>query len=161
MGGKISVESEEGVGTIFTFDIPYEPCFIVQVDDEKNSKKLTGKTILIAEDDHFNNLYLQEMFKEWPLDVLWAENGEEAVSLYKSNPEVSLILMDIRMPVMNGIEAANEIRSFNPAIKIIAQTAYTMANDKEKYIENGFIDYIPKPIQKEELFAMIVKWIDD
>ena len=158
LGGTISVESEEGKGTVFTFDIPYEPCIVDEEGPEMKTDILRGKTILVAEDDEFNNMYLREMLKELPVEVLWAENGEEAVELFQKHKHVSLVLMDIRMPVLNGIEAAQEILSMNPDSRIIAQTAYAMAKDKKKYAENGFVDYITKPIQKEDLFKMILKW---
>ena len=161
LGGTLAVESEEGAGTEFSFSIPLEPCGEVQVSPRQKMKKLEGQTLLIAEDDEFNNLYLKELFKEIPVHVLWAENGEEAVHLFNNNPDISLVLMDIRMPVMNGLEAARRILKTNPRMKIVAQTAYAMDGDKEKYTKNGFAGYIAKPLQKEELLEAIYKWLDE
>ncbi len=162
MGGEISVNSTEGKGTIFEFYIPYE-----KSEDESgptieeakmDMEDFKGKTILIAEDDPINLILYQEALKETPATLLIANNGEEAVEIVANNPNIDIILMDIRMPLIDGIEAAQIILKASPKMKIIAQTAYAMANDKSKYLNLGFVDYFPKPIDIAELPKMLSRW---
>ena len=118
-----------------------------------------NKKILVAEDDQINKIYLQEVFKSLPSEIIWANNGKEAIELYKRHKDVSLILLDIQMPYMNGFEVAKKILEQKPESKIIAQTAYAMESDKNQCLEHGFIDYIAKPIKKQELIQMMAKWL--
>ena len=117
----------------------------------------TGKTIIIAEDNEINYFLLHEVLSETNAILLWAKNGEEAISLFENN-EVDLILMDIKMPVMNGYEATKILKSKYKVI-IIAQTAHAMANDEQKSLEAGCDAYITKPIEQELLLHTINKYI--
>ncbi len=164
LGGEIRVESEEGKGSIFSFDIPY-----LLAENQNAIKKeigkaeveaFNGKRILIAEDDLINKLYLEELLDDLSLDVLWASDGVETVEKFMNNQDISLVLMDIRMPLLDGYKAAKQILEHKPDAKIIAQTAYAMASDREKCIKNGFIDYVSKPIKKGALLDLISKWIN-
>ncbi len=165
LGGTISAYSEEGKGSVFTVELPY-----VSVDEDGESSVLnTGneldleifreKQILIAEDDRINKFYLKEIFKDIPFKLFWAKDGFEAIEAVEKNPSLSLILMDIRMPKLDGFGAAKEILKMAPNSKIIAQTAYAMADERERIINNGFVDYIAKPLQKEKLLRVIARWI--
>ena len=159
LGGKIEVESEEGKGSTFNFFIPFQPA-------ESHARKTVAtslskgepggkKLILIAEDDEISNILLEEIFAEGDFKLLHTVTGEDAVKACKEHSDIDLILMDIRMPGMNGIEATQQIRKFNKKVSILAQTAYAMPGDKENALEAGCNDYISKPIDKQLLLAKI------
>ncbi|MFV0553762.1 MAG: response regulator [Mangrovibacterium sp.] len=111
--------------------------------------------ILIAEDVDSNFLYLKAVLKKIDAEVIWAKTGLEAVEVVGSNSNIDLILMDMMMPEMNGYEAASIIKQSNPNIKIIAQTAFAMSDDREKTLHCGCDEYIAKPIRSGELLALI------
>ena len=97
------------------------------------------------------------MVQMFSKELLHAQNGIDAVDACRNNPDIDLILMDIKMPEMNGYEATRQIRKFNKDVIIIAQTAFGLSSDREKAIESGCNDYISKPINKTELLALIQK----
>jgi len=117
---------------------------------------LRDKTILIAEDEEVNIEYFKALFSILPIKTIFVTNGKMAIEKVNSGEKIDIILMDIRMPIMNGMDAAKEIFKKHPKTKIIAQTAYAMSNDKAKFLNSGFIDYIPKPLDKEELIKKLV-----
>ena len=117
------------------------------------------KTILIAEDEEFNFLYLKTILSSHNFNLLRAHNGKEAVRICKSNSEIDLILMDIKMPVMNGFEATSKIKKSRPDVPIIAQTAYSTKNDRNKAYESGCSDFISKPFTQEDLLEKIKTYI--
>jgi PAS domain S-box-containing protein len=163
LGGEIKVASTLGKGSTFEFFLPYKQLDKKQnIDVEEkgvNFDKFNGKSILIAEDDLISQDLYQETFKEFPAKMLYAYNGKEAVDIIAEKPDIDLILMDIRMPIMDGIEATKRILKQNPKIKIIAQTAHAMTNDKHRFLEMGFVDHLPKPIDMDELIVKISKWL--
>jgi len=106
-----------------------------------------------------NRLYLQEALKNLSLELLWASNGAEAVDLFVHEPRVDLVLMDIRMPVKDGFSAAREMLAHDPGAVLIAQTAQAMASDREKCLNQGFADYIAKPLRKDQLLRLIARWL--
>ena len=113
--------------------------------------------ILIAEDDEGMLFLLSETVEEISNNLLIAKNGVEAVEICSKNPDLDLILMDIRMHKMDGYEATTEIRKFNKDVVIIAQTAFAFPTDKEKALEIGCNDYVSKPIDDDLLFTLIQK----
>ena len=117
--------------------------------------KSKNKTILIAEDDEFNFLYLQTILSNENFNLLKANNGKDAVQIYKSNPQIDLILMDIKMPIMNGFEATKKIKELSPDLPIIAQTACSTQNDRNKAFESGCSDFISKPFSSADLLEKI------
>jgi len=115
----------------------------------------SGKTILVAEDIESNFLLLETVLKRYGARVIRAENGENAITLLQKHPETDLILMDIHMPGIGGLEATRQIRQFNPDIIIIAQTAYAMIHDRNEILSSGCTDYIAKPIRIPALVEML------
>ena len=116
------------------------------------------KVFLIAEDDKYNFRIIEELLRITNVTIIHAWNGKEVLEKIRTIKNIDLILMDIRMPVMNGLIATKEIRKFLPGITIIAQTAYANEEDKKLCIVAGCNDYIAKPIKKEELKTMIRKY---
>ncbi len=114
-----------------------------------------GRVILIVEDDDVSLEFLKELFEPYHVKILAASDGFGAIALCKSEPLLDLVLMDVQLPVMNGKEAMKEIKKIRPGLPIIAQTAFAMSGDKEKYIHDGFDDYISKPINVQELLTTI------
>lgn len=120
-------------------------------------------TVLIAEDEEINFIYFNTMFKYAKtrnFEIIHAKNGEEVVKICKENESIDIILMDIRMPLMNGYDATMEIRKFNSVIPIIAQTAFAREDDKRRALESGCNDYIAKPVKKDVLLEMIEKLLN-
>ena len=115
-----------------------------------------NRVLLITEDEEINFYYLKTLLKKTEATIIRAKNGKEAVDIiaeYKGH--IDLILMDLNMPVMDGYEAMRIIKSRHPGIPIIAQTAYTLNNDRMKCLNAGFNDYIAKPINRVALFRMV------
>jgi CheY-like chemotaxis protein len=116
--------------------------------------------ILVAEDDETNFYYLNALItRETGIKVLHASNGREAIELFKANPDIKLILMDIKMPEIDGFEATRQIKLINPNVNIIAITAYAMSGDEERIIAAGYDGYLSKPINKKSLLEKIAEFI--
>ena len=164
LGGEIKVNSDEGNGSTFCFTIPYNTkkqglSDIEQVvsaeDIDIQIKKLK---ILIAEDDETSDFLITSMLKKNNHEVLHTRNGIEVIEVCRKNPDLDLILMDIRMPIINGYEATRQIRQFNNEVIVIAQTAYGLMGDRQKAIDAGCNEYLSKPIKKDELLRLMQKY---
>lgn len=118
------------------------------------------KTILIAEDEEFNYLLVKYILEKNGYKTLRASNGEEVLRIYRSGVQLDLIVMDVKMPVMSGLEATTEIRKTDKIIPIIALTAYALPGDKEMCMEAGSSDYISKPIEKTNFLSRVKDLID-
>jgi CheY-like chemotaxis protein len=165
LGGKITAESVEGKGSVFYFSIPFnyfnprplQPLKRIVYKAMPEKYDWTSKTVLIAEDDTASMQLLYQILKPTGIRIITVTNGNEAVEKMKKYNDIDIILMDIQMPEFNGFQATTKIRSFNPDIPIIAQTAYAMADEKLLCLEAGCTDYISKPIKKSELLLTISK----
>ena len=159
IGGQLTINSEENKGTEISFSLPIENIeSSINQNIEPNKKGLENSIILVAEDEDFNFDYIEELLSETNIKIVRAINGQKAVEICKSQ-NVDIILMDIKMPIMNGFEATNEIRKFSKTVPIIAQTAYSYK--REDCINSGFTDYIAKPFNDEQLIKIIKQYIDN
>lgn len=163
LGGEIWVTSKLNVGTLFEFTIPLKLSKVEKINNKKPYLKskdfLNDKTILIAEDDSLIQMLFQVVLKNSGANILFAGTGKEAVHIYENTPNIDVVLLDIRMPEMNGINAMSKILKINPDAKIIMQTAYAMPEEREKCFNRGCVDFLSKPVIKEELFKSLNKWV--
>jgi signal transduction histidine kinase len=171
MESELLVKSLEGQGSDFQFTLKYvhikEPApDPVQARKERKSEAkmvnldLKGRKILIVEDDGSSYLFLETLLRKHNPKILWAKSGLHAIELLKKEDDIDLILMDIRMPEMNGIDTTRKIRKIYPDLPIIAQTAYAQISDRKIALDCGCNDYISKPIEAAELNAMLSKYLN-
>ena len=162
LGGTIRVESSVGKGSAFYFAVPYtrpaaESGISGQLKEKPDVSILKGLNILVAEDDETSVMLLRAALSGLAGTLTCVKDGREAVEFCMQHPDTDLVLMDIRLPGMNGYEATREIRKFNPRIIIIAQTAHGLAGDHEKALEAGCNDHLAKPI----LIPLLLKRINN
>ena len=166
LGGKMRVESKFGKGSIFYYTLPYtsmaeEKSFHENdISSGHEISKLKHLKILIADDDSPSKTMITEVVRRFSREILQAKTGIEAVETCRNNPDIDLVLMDVKMPEMNGYEASRQIRLFNPKVLILAQTAFGLTGDREKAIAAGCNDYISKPIDSKLLIALIKKHLN-
>ncbi len=163
MGGQIWVESIEGVGSNFYVSLPYQKqkgSSAHKNEISVNKIILNKGKVLIAEDDQISYILLNEILTSQNMEIFHALNGAEAVDLAKAHPDLCFILMDIKMPIMNGIDAVKIIRKFNTSVPIIAQTAYVTDNDQDSALAAGCNDIIPKPIDPLLLIKKMHRLMD-
>jgi CheY-like chemotaxis protein len=160
--GEIWYESEPCKGTTFFFTHPFN----LEVDTmdiksgifDENTLDLSGRRILIAEDEDSNYKLLESYLIKSNAEIFWAENGEDAIVLANAY-HIDLVLMDIKMPKMNGIEASIKLKELYPDLPIIAQTAFAFKKEIEAILKCGINDYVTKPIVKQKLFELIRKYL--
>lgn len=166
LGGKIELETEENQGSIFTLTLPYIPNLSSSYNSSENLNIIQEKPekhiILIAEDGDVNFMLLKTVLTKMPefnFIIHRAENGRKAVDICEENQQIELVLMDIKMPVMDGYEATKKIKKLRPQLPVIAQTAYSTEEDIRKAIAAGCDDFISKPIDRSLLKPILSRYI--
>ncbi len=164
LGGELKVESTLETGSVFSLVIPFalttgEDILVQQIHLRSGFEKWAGKNILIVEDEQANYLYVRKMLSRTSAGIHWAENGLEAVKMVSAGQPFDLILMDIKMPVMDGYEATKIIKSNTPGQIVIALTAYARPEDRIQFIGAGFDDYLTKPIKPVDFMGVIRRYI--
>lgn len=165
LGGSISVETKEGLGSTFTFTIPLQYAQDVSPEEVKvlqieNYELGNEEIVLVAEDDNINYKLIERLLQIFNFQVIRAKDGLEAVEICKTNSEIDLVFMDIKMPNLDGYSAFQEIRKFNTFLPIIAQTSYSFPEEVEKIKALGFNDFISKPLEKERLYELVKKYFN-
>jgi hypothetical protein len=166
-GNSLPNWSTEKKGSTFCFTIPYNPVLNIKFADETDyvdvpvENKNRKLKILIAEDDEISKELIAIVTKEFSREIVIVGNGYQAVEACKKTSDFDLVLMDIKMPIMDGFEATRQIRQFNKDLIIIAQTAFAFPDDREKANISGCNDFITKPIRKEELINIINTYFKD
>ena len=159
LGGEITVSSTIGLGSVFSFTIPLKFDHSINASKPKKEKhhytNYDNEIILIAEDDTINYMLLKKIIELKNHTVIRAKNGQEAVDICTENPNITLVFMDIKMPVLDGFQAYQKIKMIKPELPVIAQTAYSSFEDKEKMMQFGFMDCITKPLDKEKVFELL------
>ena len=166
MGGKIFVQSEKGIGSVFSFSIPYRPAgtakariFPIKTDPLQKPIDWSYKKCLLVDDNKDVLIYLHRVLIDTGVSVITARSGFEAIELIKAIPDIDVVLLDMQMPEMNGIEATKEIRKIRKNIPIIAQTAFIFEDDKDIILEAGCDACLIKPIRKEHLLAVMSEFV--
>ncbi|MFD2561409.1 response regulator [Aquimarina rubra] len=165
IGGQITLVSEENKGTTFTLQVPYNPVSKNEKNNneeiDKNLSKKEKHIILIAEDGETNFLFLKTILtkmNDYDFTIYRAKNGQEAVTICQENQNIDLVLMDIKMPVMNGYDATSYIKKMRPDLPVIAQTAYSIEEDVQKALDAGCDDFVSKPVDRKVLKPMLNKY---
>lgn len=162
LNGEIHFETEVGVGSEFSFYIPVIAEIIPEADPPEVvfSGKDKAWIILVAEDDDVNFFYVQAVLTSHQIQVLRAANGQEAIEMVILRPEIDLVLMDIKMPIMNGVEATKKIKQLRPELPVIIQTAYAFENEKSVAYAAGCDEYLTKPIKSGDLLQCLANQLN-
>lgn len=163
LGGQIDLESEINKGTTFSIELPMNPPESEKSNDEVSKLKLTKETdkILVVEDEEMNFLYLKRILDMQQIaQVIHVTNGRKAVDICIADTSIQIVLMDLKLPVLGGLEASRMIKQNRPELPIIAITAYAMDTDREKALAAGCDAYLSKPYSKEELIAVLAQFVD-
>ena len=165
LGGSIHITSEMDKGSRFTIILPLTQICKEKISDESAIPKTflrneSSKTILVVEDDDLNYNYIDIVVESEGLTVIRGANGLEALEQFKLHPEIALIIMDIKMPIMDGYEATRQIKALNPNVPIIALTAFAQSEDRARTIQAGCNDYLSKPVQRNDLLTAIYKHLN-
>ena len=166
LNGTIWCESDLGKGSRFYFTIPYHPTAMLVGTDTPQKRSIveydwSNYSVLIVEDDIINFKVIEAMLRNTKVNVIHADNGLKAIEYIRLYPQINLVLMDVHLPEISGLEATEKILKLHPKLPIIAQTANAMSEDKDKCLEAGCVDYISKPIDMNDLFTKLAKFLHD
>ncbi|MDP3452824.1 MAG: PAS domain S-box protein [Bacteroidales bacterium] len=161
LNGTISVSSAKEGGSVFSVSIPYNGANLAiqsKLPLQEKDKNPERPLVLVAEDDETNSAYLEVVLKKAGCNTVRAENGREAVDICRKNPDISLVLMDIKMPVFSGLDATREIRKFRPVLPIVATSSFAQPGDEFHIMSAGCTEYFPKPVKPETLYRLVLKY---
>jgi CheY-like chemotaxis protein len=179
MGGKVRIDSQQGMGTTVYFSVDFKPLNEKSVAEDDHVESVAtpaktestqaktnsmndiwkGKTILIAEDEIVNYMFLEVLFEETGAVLIHAADGRLAIDAVRTHPDINIVLMDIKMPNVNGLDATRQIKAMRPQLPVIAQTAYAMQDDEYKALQAGCNAYISKPIDANKLINLMKKYL--
>ncbi len=162
LGGTLTLQSTKNKGSVFFLSIPYNLVNEVKIREEVRGESVpSGFEIILAEDENVNFLFFNIIVNKMKEDIklLHAKNGEQAIQLAKDHPDAKIILMDIKMPIKDGYEATEEIRMFNKTVPIVALTAFSTPDEKERAMAVGCTDFQSKPITAKILTDIIYKYV--
>jgi CheY-like chemotaxis protein len=160
MDGKIWLESEINEGAVFYFTIPAANATLLTHNTYESSQRITlpdlrGKTILIVEDDETNYFLLEEILKNLNATILRAVNGRDAIQKCRDHSEIELVFLDLKLPDLDGFKAAPVIKNLRNDLPVIAQTAYTFSDEKQRALESGCDAFLPKPLDFDEIASVL------
>jgi len=158
LNGSLSLLSNEKEKTVFKILIPYQEGNENE-DDNFVEFDWSDKTFLIADDEELNRIFIRECIEKTGCNMIFAKNGREAIDLFVQNNNIDIVLMDMKMPEIDGYEATKLIKQHNSSVIVIANTAYALQNDEAKCIEAGCDNYIVKPFTNKEIIELICKYI--
>jgi len=165
MGGTIWVESEKNKGAQFFINVPIIHNIYESVDFEKQTHNdidhtaFNGETILVVDDHTSSFIFISEMLENENVQVIQATSGEQAVEICNNIPSIQLVLMDIQMSGVSGVDAMKQIKAVHPSIPVVAQTAFAQKGDRERFMVQGFDDYITKPLDEQELQTIFTRFL--
>lgn len=163
LGGEVRLHSEPNVGTSVSVTIPVQATpnaksKAVDNRDLKQGESHKNMVILVAEDEEYNYMYIEEIIKSINGEVVRAANGQEAVDICERNSNIDMVIMDLRMPIMNGYEATQRIKKLRPSLPIVAHSAYKEPERHGDKLKGGFDDYLPKPLNQKILNGILSKY---
>jgi CheY-like chemotaxis protein len=159
LGGHLTLESEKGKGSVFTARIPHGMEGMSIPEAPKAADRFLSPVLLVAEDDPANLEFIDMVLRKFALKVYTAENGKEALDLCSEHKDISVVLMDIKMPVMDGLEATRRIKEIRPDLPVLALTAFVMSGDEQNAREAGCDDFISKPVSPSVLISKLKSYL--